>query len=205
MKNLQPRFNRQDVRVLEQANLYEGFFKMDRLRLSHRLYQGGWSEPVERELFIRSDAVNVLLYDPWRDCVALVEQFRIGALAEDSPWMLEPVAGIVEAGETPEGVAIREAEEEAGAKILALEPIHHYHVSPGGSQEKVHLFCGKVDSTGLGGYHGLAEENEDICLQVMSREEALQAMSEGLTNNAAALLSLQWLQMNWAKLQEEWC
>lgn len=194
-----------DVAVEQRESLYEGFFRMERLRLRHALFEGGQSSLLTRELFVRDDAVCVLLYDAARDAVVLIEQFRVGALDDaHSPWLLELVAGIVEPGESDAEVARREAREEAGAELGRLERICRYHVSPGGSREVIHLLCAEVDSQGLGGVHGLAQEGEDIRVLVVPREDAYQGVVDGRINNAPTIMALQWLQLNGARLRAEW-
>jgi len=204
MKQLNgPGFDRQDVEILDQQRVYDGFFKMERYQLRHRLFAGGWSDTITRECFERGAAVGALLYDPQRDAVVLLQQFRIGTLAQE-PWQIELVAGIVEEGETPEQVVRREAVEEAGCEPGQLEFICEYFPSPGGSSEKLYLYCGAVDSRGLGGVYGLPEEGEDILVQVCPREQAWQRLQQHRINNAATIIALQWLQMNYLQLQERW-
>ncbi len=198
-------FTANDIDILERTTVYQRFFRVDQVKLRHKLYEGGWSEPLLRELFVRDDAVFVLLFDPAADKVILVEQFRIGAMDDArSPWLLELVAGMVESGETYTDVAKREAVEEAGAEILDLEPICQYHVSPGGSKEYVQLFCGRVDASHIGGIHGLAEEGENIKVITLDREHAYRAVLEGKINNAATIIALQWLQLNHRRIQTQW-
>ena len=204
-RNEGPCFGHDDVEVAEKRLVYDGFFKMQRYRLRHRLIEGGWSRELTRECFDRGPSVGVLLYDPYKDAVVLLEQFRVGALeANEGPWELVLVAGIVGPGETPEDVVHREAIEESGSDVLDLEYIFEYYPSPGGSNEKLHLYCGGVDSTGIGGVHGLAEEGEDIWVQVFPREEAWHILQENYIHNAATIIALQWLQMNYQRLQEKW-
>lgn len=198
-------FSRSDVELLKRERAFDGFFKLDRLQLRHRRFEGGWTEPLVRELFVRDDAVCVLPYDPITDSVLLIEQFRVGALLDErSPWLFELVAGIIEPGESATDVAHREAEEEAGARLLALEPICRYHPSPGGTQEGIHLFCGLINAQGLGGLHGLAHEGEDIRASVMSRQLAYQALLDGVINNAGTIIALQWLALNHHQLRQQW-
>ena len=200
-----PCFSHEDVEVVEKTTVYDGFFKMHRYKVKHRLVEGGWSPVLTRECFDRGPAVAVLLYDPYKDAVVLLEQFRIGAIdAQEGAWQLELVAGIVEPGETPEDVMHREAKEESGSDVLDYEYIVDYYPSAGGWNEKVHLYCGGVDSTDIGGVHGLPEEGEDIWVQVFPREEALHIMQENYIHNAATIIALQWLQMNYKRLQEKW-
>ncbi|MCC6296726.1 MAG: NUDIX domain-containing protein [Pseudomonadales bacterium] len=186
-----------DVEILERAPCYQGFFELHRVRLRHRLFAGGWSQPLTRELFVRGPAVGVLLYDPRHRLVGLVEQFRVGALAEpNGPWVLEVVAGMVEAGEDVQGVARRETLEEAGIAALALEPIGRYLTSPGGSDETHELFCGLTELRGRAGCFGIADEHEDIRLVVIPEAEALAGLAAERYNNAATIIALQWLALN---------
>ena len=200
-----PEFTEADVEVVERKSMFRGFFEIEELSIRHRLFGGGWSDTFTRELFIRGRAVVVLPYDPIRDEVVIIEQFRVGALADErSPWLLELVAGIVEEGETMEDVAHREAQEEAGLDIKTLEPVCEYWVSPGGTNETIAIYCGWVDTEGVGGVHGLPHENEDIRVEVVSSEVAFAALEDGTINNAASIIALQWLQMNRSRLQQLW-
>lgn len=206
MSHIEQQFGQQDCQLLERETSYDGFFKVDRIKLRHRLYSGEWSEVMQRELFIRANATCVLPYDPVEGTVVLVEQFRAPLIGvKQSPWLFELVAGMNEPGEEPLEVAHREAKEEADLELLNLEPIMDYWPSPGGSTEKVFLYCARVNSKGAGGIHGLASEHEDIRVHVCSVESALQMMQVGQINNAAAIIALQWLALNRNRLDEMWC
>lgn len=193
------------VEIVEQRTCYQGFFRMAQYRLRHRRYDGSMSPLLSRELFERGHAAAVLPYDPVLDYVVLLEQFRIGALAAaGGPWLLDIVAGIIEPGETAAEVVRREMEEEAGCTLQALEPICEYLVSPGGTSERISLYCGQVDASRVGGIHGLAEEGEDIRVSTVSFDEALTLLESGRINSASPIIALQWLQMNRARLQQQW-
>lgn len=197
--------DRDDLRIDSQTTRYEGFFRLDHYRLSHRLFAGGWSPVISRELFERGDAVAVLPYDPQRDRVVLIEQFRIGALREPGgPWLHEIVAGVIDPGETPEAVARRESREEAGLELGELVPITRYLVSPGGTTESIHLYCGRVDSETARGIHGLADEGEDIRVSVVSAVTAFAMVADGRIHSAAPIIALQWLQLHRARLRRAW-
>jgi ADP-ribose diphosphatase len=158
-----------------------------------------------REVFERGHAAAVLPYDPVRDQVVMVEQFRIGALdAPEGPWLLEIVAGIIAPGETPQEVVRREAVEESGCTLLGLEPICEYLVSPGGTSERIHLFCGQVDASQADGIHGLAEEAEDIRVVVLSTDAAIAHLHAGKIRAAAPIIALQWLLLNRDQLRHRW-
>ena len=193
------------VELLDKSERYSGFFRINGYRLRHRLFAGGWSGAIEREVFERGHAVGVLPYDPVADSVVLIEQFRIGALvAGMSPWLIEVVAGIAEEGEAPEEVARRETQEEAGLEIQALMPMCRYLVSPGGSSESVRLYCGRVDSRGAGGIHGLAEEHEDIRVDRLPYGDAMRLLEEGRVTNSVSLIALQWLALHRDRVRAAW-
>ena len=194
------------VEILDKTVCYDGFFRIERYRLRHRLFSGGWSRELTREIFERGHAAAVLPYDPVLDTVVLVEQFRIGALeAPGNPWLLEIVAGVIDhPDETPEEVARREAVEEANCHIQDIVHICDYFVSPGGTSERISLFCGKVDAAGAGGLHGLEEEAEDIRVVVVPFAEALAQLRAGDIKSAAPIIALQWLQLNHQQLRARW-
>jgi ADP-ribose pyrophosphatase len=197
MESGKTQFNRGDVEISSDEVVYDGFFKVRQFRLRHRLFGGGWSGELSRELFVRHEAVGVVLYDPDRDLIALVEQFRIGALEqENGPWCLEVVAGIIDSDETPEQVAVRELKEEADVVADRLEYICEYLASPGGSNERLHLYCGYCDLSQVAGVHGLDSEGEDIKVHVFPAEEVFEQLYSGRFNNAATMISLQWLRQH---------
>ncbi|HDR1028952.1 TPA: ADP-ribose diphosphatase [Pasteurella multocida] len=196
-------FRQQDIEILKEETLYQGFFQLKKIQFKHKLFAGGYSGVVTRELLVKGAASAVIAYDPIKDAVVLVEQVRIGAYQPDSaqsPWLLELIAGMVEEGEKPEEVALRESEEEAGVQVQDLQHCLSVWDSPGGVLERIHLFVGKVDSTTAKGLHGLSEENEDIRVHVVSREQAYQWVNEGKIDNSIAVLGLQWLQLNYKTL-----
>lgn len=200
------RFGAQDVRVLESTIAYQGHFTLRRLTLQHRCFGGGWSEPLVREVFERGDAVGVLPYNPVDDSVVLIEQFRPGAMRGDqSPWMLELIAGVVEPGEDDEDVVHREAMEEAGCEVSELVPVATMLPSAGACSEQVRLFCGRVSSAAIGGIHGLEDEGEDILVHSVPRADAMQLLADDRIPNGHTLIALQWLHIHGEALRERWC
>ena len=194
-----------DYEILQRKRLFKNYLAMDSVTVRHRLHAGGTSGPITRDLLVRGAAVAVLLYDPERSEVALIEQFRVGALAAGmSPWVIETVAGMIEPGETPRDVALRESLEEAGVAPSALIRVCRHLASPGCTDETVELFVGRVDTSGLGGIHGLAEEGEDIRVLVMTIDDALGACADGRIANAMTLIALQWLALNRGTLATRW-
>ena len=198
-------FSQKDVDILEKKPVFQGFFRMDKYRLQHALFDGGQSEIFQREIFERGSSACVLPWDPIRDEIILVEQFRVGALTHPiSPWLLEVVAGMIEVDESPKEVVIRESKEEAGLDISRLKSIGSYLASPGGTTERVWLFIGEVDATKAGGVHGLKEEHEDIRVHVLDRKEICQNPFQSRFDNAASLLAIQWLQIHHEDLKSDW-
>jgi ADP-ribose pyrophosphatase len=189
--------------LISKKVLYKGFFQLDEYTFKHKLFKGGWSGEITREVFERGNAVVVLPYDPVRDEIVLIEQIRVPALATTkSIWLLELVAGMIEPGECPEQVAERELAEEAGLSLLGLTRINSYLVSPGGTSERFHLFWGQVDTTKAGGIHGLEHENEDIRVHVVSREQAYEWINNGRIDNASTVLGIQWLMLNYQQIRD---
>jgi len=183
-----------EVEVLSMRVSHQGFFKLTVRELRHRKFDGGWTPVLNRELFERGHAVAVLPYDPVADTVVMIRHFLPGAyVAGKEAWPLSIVAGMIEPRESLEGVARREAEEEAGLEIGELIKIAGYMPSPGGSTETIMIFCGLVDSRGAGGVHGVAEENEDIRVEVIPALEAIALLDAGLILPSVALISLHWL------------
>lgn len=197
-------FTKDDVVIEKREVLFKGFYRVDKLHLRHRQFAGGMGPLLTREMFVRPHAVAVLVYDADADEVLLIEQFRVGALETAHPWQFEIVAGLVEPGEAPEDVARREAREEAGVELGALEKVMDFLPSPGGSDEVLTLYVGRADLGSAGGIHGLAEEGEDIRVNVMSVNQALAALQRGRINNAPCIIALQWLALNKPRLQARW-
>ncbi|MFK7976320.1 MAG: NUDIX domain-containing protein [Halioglobus sp.] len=199
------RYGPDDVRVLEDNRVWEGHYAMRRLKLQHRRFDGEWSDPILREVFERGDAVGVLPYNPKDDSLVLIEQVRPGAIrANESPWMLELIAGVVEEGESDIDVVHREAMEEAACTLSALEPIATVFPSAGACSEQVRLFCGCVETASIGGMHGLAEEGEDILVHSISRVDAMRLLAENRIPNGHTLIGLLWLQHHGDALRERW-
>ncbi|ANG61456.1 ADP-ribose pyrophosphatase [Marinobacterium aestuarii] len=199
-----PRFGVADFHISADEALHHGFFKLDRVTVTHRCFLGGEAS-IQRELYRRRDAVCILPYDPVLRSVVLIEQFRVGTLDHPrGPWQLELVAGLVEPGESAADVARREAVEEADLQLGAIEPISRFTPSPGAAREYIDLLCAQVDASQAGGVHGLAEEGEDILVHVLSLDDACALVRDGVIDNAPAIIAIQWLQMHSPRLEQQW-
>lgn len=199
------KYNKNDVEIISKRKLFNGFFQMVEYRFRHRLFEGGWSQEITREVFERGHAGVILPYDPITDSVVLIEQIRLPAIeTSETPWLLEAIAGMIEPNETVLNVIHREADEEAGLVIGRTEKALSYLSSPGGTSERMYVYVGEVDSTQASGIHGLKSENEDIRVHVVSREQAYQWVEDGVIDNAATVIVIQWLQLNFQKLTEKW-
>ena len=193
------------VEIVDRATVFRGYFRIDRYTLRHKRFDGSWSETFTREVFERGHAAAVLLYDPARDAVGLTEQFRMGAFAAGlHPWMVETVAGIVDAGESPEATAAREVKEEAGVEPEAMVFMAELIASPGGASETVRLYCARFDSAHFGGVHGMAAEHEDIRAFALPAAEAMEWIADGRIRNATTVVALQWLALHKGELRERW-
>ena len=195
----------QRIEVIEKRTVYQGHYRVDRYKLKHETFAGGWSETLTREVFERGHAVALLPYDARRDSVVLVEQFRIGAYAaERKAWLTEIVAGLIDEGETPEEVAHRECREECGCDVGRLIPFGTVMPSAGAMSETVAFFCGEVDSSRAAAHGGAAGEGEDIRVAVRPWPEVERCLVAGEFASATTVIALQWLALNRTRLRAEW-
>lgn len=200
-----PEFKKNDVEIKSIEKLYDGFFTTELYKLRHRLFEGGWSAWLDREVMDRGHAVVVLPYDPVTDQIVTLEQFRVGAIAtSESPWLTELVAGMVDEGESAEDVAHRELDEEAGLKAQSLEYAMSYLSSPGGLTERIYIYIARVDAKSASQFGGLASENEDIKVEPMARADVLNMLDQGKIDNAATVIALQWMQLHINSLRQKW-
>ena len=197
---------KKEFKVIQKEAMYQGFFSLNRYQVQHTLFAGGWSEVLTRELFQRGNCVAVLLYDPDTDKLVIIEQFRMGPMAQpevqERAWLLEIVAGAIEPGETAEEVAYRESEEEAGCVVKEMHLINEFYTSPGGASERISLFYGRVNAGDVGGIHGLDHEHEDILVSTVSFEEAYAMIEDGRIESAIPIIAIQWLALNKHKLRD---
>jgi ADP-ribose pyrophosphatase len=187
----------QDIRIQWRDTPYAAFFALEEYEVGWRLFAGNIGEPAKRAVFISGDAVTVLPYDPVRDRVLLIEQFRAGPMARGDcqPWLLEPVAGRIDPGETPEGAARREATEEAGLTLGSLLKVAEYYPTPGAKSEYLYSYVALCDlPDDITGVFGLASEAEDIRSHLVSFDELMGLVASGEAANAPLILTALWLQ-----------
>jgi len=198
--------HRNDVELVSRETLFQRFFRIDRYLLRHRRFDGSMTEMLDREVFERGHAAGALPYDPRRDQVVLIRQFRPGAYAAgaENPWLTEIVAGIIEDGETAENVARRETLEETGLTVTRTRHVVDYYVSPGGATESVRLYCVEVNASEASVVAGCADEGEDIEVLVMTADEAIALLDSNRINNAVSVVALQWLARHRQQLRADW-
>ncbi|MFU8865094.1 MAG: NUDIX domain-containing protein [Rhodobacterales bacterium] len=195
---------RADVQPHNLARPYADFFAVEEYHLSFRRFDGAQSPVVKRAVYSAADAAILLPYDPVRDRVMLVEQFRAGPYARGdlSPWPLEPVAGRIDPGETAEQAARREAEEEAGLDLRRLELVSRNYPSPGSTSEYFHIFVGLCDlpdaAQTLG---GVASEDEDIRSHILPYAQFEDLLDRDLLTVGPLVLAGHWLARNRARLR----
>ncbi len=190
------RRGRDDVRVRACDQSFAGYFAVETWHLTHRTHAGGMTPEIRREGFVSGDAAVVLPWDPRRDRVLLVEQFRLAPTMrhDPQPWLLEAVAGRIDAGETPEGAAIREAREEADLHLDHLIPAIHHYPSPGALGEFLYLYIGITDlPDGIVGVHGLDAEAEDIRGHLLDRADLMAMVMAGQITNGPLAMAALWL------------
>ena len=184
---------------------FEGYFKVIRYFLRHTLHNGGMSDTISREVFERGQAGAVLPYDPQRDEVVLIRQFRAGTYAAGRhPWTWEVVAGIIEENETAEALVRREMVEEADLAVGELLPIQNLMLTPGACSEACQIFLGRVDTAKAGGVFGLADEHEDILVKVMPFADAYAMVQRNEVDNAVAVVAVLWLALHRDEVRKRW-
>ncbi|WP_347310046.1 NUDIX domain-containing protein [Defluviimonas sp. SAOS-178_SWC] len=195
-----------DVAETRVRQVYANYFAVEEFDLRFRRFDGTMSPEVNRGVFLCGDATVVLPYDPVRDRVLLIEQFRMGphARGDRCAWLLEAPAGRVDAGETPEETARREAEEEAGLALHALLPASNHYPSPAAMGEYLYTYIGLADlpddAAGLG---GLLTEAEDIRAHVLPFERLMEMVETGEVNTGPLIVLAYWLDRNRARLRAE--
>lgn len=185
------------VEVLKRERVFdEAIFRIERVTLRHERYDGTMSEPQIELNLDRGDSAAAVVHNRDKGTVLLIEQFRYATVENDSGWLHEIPAGMVENGEDPAGTIIREVAEETGYRIESLRFIGSFYLSPGGTSERIHLFYAPVrsaDHTESGG--GRREEGEDIRLLEEPLETVYQRLDRGEIKDAKTLIGLQWLRL----------
>jgi ADP-ribose pyrophosphatase len=190
-----PSYGIRDMRIDGRDKRYQGFCQIEQVKVAHRLFdQDAFSPVLTRELLIRRPAVGVMIHDPIRRELLLIEQWRVGAIDDPvSAWQLEVVAGLIDDGETPEQAAIREAYEETGVMIDQLQLLHRFYPSAGACNEFFHLYTATADLSHAGGIHGALDEGENIRVHVLAYDAINTLLSSGRLVNAPVIIALQWL------------
>lgn len=186
---------------------WSGRFALQIVRFRYRRSDGTPSALLTWEMWRRGQGVVMLPYDPRTRRVALIEQFRLPALAAgEEPVMRECPAGLLGEGEDPGRAALREVEEETGLVPDRVVPIGQFMLMQGGCDERMHFYCGRVHlpEEGLLGVRGLEEEGEETRILVLPLDEALAQLARNEIRNVTAALALLWLQANTPRLNTEW-
>jgi len=184
------------VTIEDKKYILEDVFKVDEAYLRYEKFNGEMSGTVRRISLERGDSVAILIFNTTTNKIILISQFRYPSYKTGNGWLLETIAGIVDADEIPEEAARRETQEETGLNIITLEHISTFYPSPGGSSERVFLYYSEVsrESTSDGKIGGLACEDENIQAHEISLEEALQKIKSGEIMDAKTIIGIQWLE-----------
>ena len=187
-------------KIIKKMKIYDGFFKLHELTFLHKKHNGQWSNELKREIFSGASVATVLPYDPIKNRIILINQFRAGVLEQKvNPMMNEIVAGIIDEGEKPEDAAIRECYEETGCKIKKIKTIQSYFPAPGSSESYYHLFLGEIESFEGTRIMGLSNEDEDILVRSYTITEIKKLLFEKRIINGLTLIALQWFFLEYYK------
>jgi nudix-type nucleoside diphosphatase (YffH/AdpP family) len=176
------------------ARLLDDYFKVDEAVFCYERFDGRMSGQVRRLCFERGDSVAAIVFNRDRQSVMLVEQFRYPAFSKGDGWTVELVAGVIRADETAEATLRREVREEIGYDIDRLHIVASFFLSPGGSSERITLYCAEVTNAGkvvAGG--GRADEGEDIRIVELSLSELRRQLDQARIRDAKTLVGIMWL------------
>ena len=194
----QATYTKNELKIHNRENLYHGFIQVEKVSLTHRLFnQTSYTTVIQRELIHRKEAAGVLIYDDEQQKFALIEQFRVGAIDDiDSPWQLEIIAGVLDGDESPESCIRREALEESGCEVDALEHLFTFYPSAGACSELFHLYSAKAKLPLEGGVFGMPDEGENIQLHLIEYKDLNTLLTNGRLRNAPVIMALQWLKQH---------
>ncbi len=210
MSKPSPLASRGDVEIEGVRAVWEGRFTLQLVRFRNTRFDGTRQPTREWELWRRGRAAAVLPYDPVRDVVVLIEQFRVSAFAAGlDPVMVEIPAGMCEGDEGAEATILRESQEEMHLSVSDLQPVGDFLLSPGGCDERCAIFAGRVAAPeagpdGLVGGGGLASEQEDLRVRLCPAEVAIARALAGQYPNSVTTIALLWLAANRDRLRREW-
>lgn len=187
-------------KIINKKNLYTGFFSLNKFEFVHQKHDGSWTEKVEREIFSGAHVSTLLPFDPIRNEIILIQQFRVGILSKnDEEYLYEIVAGIIDENELPEETAKRECMEETGCEVSKIVPVQSYFPAPGSSESYYHLFLGEVNSFEGERILGLENENENILVKSFKVNEVRNMLDRKKIKNGLTLIALQWFFLHYYK------
>ncbi|MCL6232188.1 NUDIX domain-containing protein [Acinetobacter amyesii] len=192
----QATYNKKDYSIEGREHLYKGFIQVEKVQLRHRLFhQDSMIPTIQRELIHRPEAAGVLIYSHQQQKFALIEQFRIGAIDDEtSPWQLEIIAGVLDGDESAESCIRRESLEESGCDLDALQHLFSFYPSAGACAELFHLYSAEAELPEHGGVFGMPDEGENIQLHILNYTDIPELLTNGRLKNAPVIMALQWLQ-----------
>jgi nudix-type nucleoside diphosphatase (YffH/AdpP family) len=189
------------VEVIDRRRVFDDFFKIEEARLRYQRYDGTMSPVLRRLNFERGDSSAAILVNAERRTVYLTEQFKFPTFGKGDGWIVEVVAGTIDTGEAPADCIKREIREETGFAVETVEWIADFFVSPGGSSERIFLFCAAVsDAAHSASGGGVADEGEDIKLVELPLDEFVAKAQAGHWHDAKTLIAGYWLKDNLARI-----
>ncbi|MBY4607573.1 NUDIX domain-containing protein [Rhizobium sp. 9T] len=184
------------MKIVSEQTLSNGWTRLSSYLLDY-IDRKGATQQLKREVYHRTPAACILLYDPKRDLVVLVRQFRLAVhLNGDPAWMIEVPAGLLD-DDHPEAAIRREAMEETGYRLREARFLFKCYMSPGAITEVVHFFAALIDTedrVAEGG--GLEEEHEDIEVLEIPLDDAARMIEAGEIFDAKTIMLLQWAALN---------
>ena len=196
---------KEKAELISQKPVFRGYNQVDEYQFRHTLFQGGRSPVISREVFDCGNAGCVLPYDPKRDEVVLIRQFRAGAyVAGRIPWVWQIIGGAIEKGEPADDLVRREAVEEGGLTLSELLPIYNVMMIPGALKQFTAIYVARADTAHAGGVFGLEAEGENILVKAMPFAEARAMLDRGEIDDIVAIVAIQWLALHRDEVRKRW-
>ncbi len=148
----------------------------------------------KREVYDRGNGATVLLYNPNKQSVVLVRQFRVATWVNGNPdgMLIETCAGLLD-NDAPEVCIRKEAIEETGYQVGEARKVFELYMSPGGVTELINFFIAEY-SEAQRANRGGGVDDEDIEVLELPFVRALEMVASGEIQDGKAVILLQYLQ-----------
>ena len=182
-----------NIHVIKDKILSENYFVLRNMTYEFTRRDGSVVRH-KREVYDRGNGATVLLYNPNKQSVVLVRQFRVATWVNGNPdgMLIETCAGLLD-NDAPEVCIRKEAIEETGYQVGEARKVFELYMSPGGVTELIHFFIAEY-SEAQRANRGGGVDDEDIEVLELPFVRALEMVASGEIQDGKAVILLQYLQ-----------